>query len=316
MLKTIPSKTDILEAHKLIKPFINQTPVLTSKLLDELFHNKLYFKCENFQKAGSFKSRGAVNAIMNLSSEETKYGVATHSSGNFAQALARAAMTLNIEAYIVMPNNAPKVKVKAVEEYGGKITFCEPNLKAREETLSLVINNTGATELHPYDDYDIIAGQGTAALELCYDVPEIDLILCPVGGGGLISGTAISANYFGHNIQVIGCEPDGADDAFKSYMAGEIIPSINPNTIADGLLTSLGKRNFPIIMKHVKEIVTVSEESIIEAMKLIYERMKIIVEPSSAVTLAALIENKVHAKDSNIGLIVSGGNIDLSKLPF
>jgi threonine dehydratase len=312
----IPSKTDILEAHKVIKPFIKHTPVLTSKLLDEMFNNNLYFKCENFQNAGSFKSRGAVNAIMNLSNEETKYGVATHSSGNFAQSLARAAKILNIEAYIVMPKNAPKVKVNAVKEYGGKITFCEPNLKAREETLAMLISNTGATELHPYDDYAIIAGQGTATLELCRDVPELDMILCPVGGGGLISGAALSADYFGHNIQVIGCEPDGADDAYKSYLAGEIIPSINPNTIADGLLTSLGKRNFPIIMSYVKEIVTVSEDSIIKAMKLIYERMKIIIEPSSAVTLAALIENKVKAKGSNIGLIISGGNVDLSKLPF
>lgn len=316
MLDSQPSRYDIIAASEKAGDYIHRTPVLSSSILNSLFNCELFFKCENFQKAGSFKSRGATNAILNLPSDKISHGVATHSSGNFAQALARAAAILKVPAYIVMPENAPLVKVNAVKDYGGQITFCAPNLQAREDTLSKVIEKTGATEIHPYDNYDIIAGQGTATYELVSQITDIDTILCPVGGGGLISGTALSASYFADNITVIGCEPKGADDAFRSLEEGKIIPSINPVTIADGLLTSLGERNFPIIQKYVKEIVTVGEDSIIEAMKLVYERMKIIIEPSSAVTLASILEKKVSVKGNRVGLIISGGNVDLSKLPF
>lgn len=316
MLHSSPDKNDIEKAYARIGAYVHKTPILTSSNLNNQFGAKLFFKCENFQKAGSFKSRGAVNAILSLPSSHTEKGVATHSSGNFAQALARAASILNIPSYIVMPENAPNVKVDAVRGYGGEITFCKPTLSAREETLDKVVERTRAVIIHPYDDYDIIAGQGTATLELCNEVKNLDIILCPVGGGGLLSGTALSASYFGNNISVIACEPAGADDAYHSVKAGKIIPSNNPNTIADGLLTSLGKRNFPIIQKYVDEIVTVSEESIVAAMRLIYERMKIVIEPSSAVPLAAIIENIVKINNKNVGIIISGGNVDLSKIPF
>jgi len=314
MLNSTPNKKDIEEAYRKITPYIHKTPVLTSELLNAKFGANLFFKCENFQKAGSFKSRGAVNAILNLQSSDIKNGVATHSSGNFAQALARAASILNIPSYIVMPKNAPKVKVDAVLGYGGIITFCEPNLSAREDALKKVVESTNATVIHPYDDYDIIAGQGTATMELCQTVDNLNLILCPIGGGGLISGTALSAVYFGKNIKVVACEPQGADDAYRSIEANKIVPSINPVTIADGLLTSLGERNFPIIKRYVDEIVTVSEDGIIDAIKLIYERLKIVIEPSSAVPLAAIIENKVDISGLNVGIIISGGNVDLEKL--
>lgn len=316
MLTSIPVKIDIEDAYNRISQYIHNTPILTSELLNNKFSSKLYFKCENFQKAGSFKSRGAFNAILSLSKSTLQRGVSTHSSGNFAQALARAASIIGVPSYIVMPKNAPKVKVDAVLAYGGIITYCEPNLPAREETLDKVVKETGATIIHPYDDYDIIAGQGTATMELCNEMNNLDLILCPIGGGGLISGTALAAHYFGDNIKVIACEPKGADDAYKSIISGEIIPSKNPNTIADGLLTSLGKRNFPIIQQWVDEIVTVSDESIIEAMRLIYERMKIVVEPSSAVPVAAIIENKINIVSKNVGIIISGGNVDLAKIKF
>ncbi len=313
----IPNKSDISRAADIIRPYINRTPVLTSTTFNRKFQSELYFKCENFQKAGAFKSRGAVHAILHLSGEERKKGVCTHSSGNHAQALARAASIAGIPAYIVMPDNAPAVKVKAVNDYGGKITFCKPTLEDREDALKKVKEQTGAVEIHPYDNYDIIAGQATATMELLEDVPELDIILCPVGGGGLLAGTALAARYFGRKeIQVIACEPEGADDAYRSFRKGEIIPSVKPDTIADGLLTSLGKRNFPVIRKYVTDIVTVSEQAIAEAMKLIYERMKIVIEPSSAVPLAAVIENKADIADRKTGIIISGGNVDLTKLPF
>jgi len=316
VVHSIPNKSDIENAHKRISKYIHFTPILSSELLNNEFDAKLYFKCENFQKAGSFKSRGAVNAILSLPKSKIEKGVATHSSGNFAQALARAANILGVPSYIVMPDNAPEVKVEAVRGYGGEITFCKPTLIDREETLDIVVERTKTAIIHPYDDYDIIAGQGTAALELCDQVADLDVILCPVGGGGLISGTALSASYFGNNISVIACEPLGADDAYHSMKAGKIIPSVRPNTIADGLLTSLGERNFPIIQQYVDEIVTVAEESIVAAMRLIYERMKIVIEPSSAVPMAAIIEKKVDIEGKNIGIIISGGNVDLARIPF
>lgn len=316
MLFTKPNKDDILNAYTRVSAFIHKTPVFSSDSLNKQFEAKLFFKCENFQKAGSFKSRGAMNAALSIPKSELSLGLATHSSGNFAQALARAAKILNVPAFIVMPENAPEVKIDAVRGYGGEITFCEPTLSARENTLEKVIKATGAKEIHPYNDYDIIAGQGTAALEFCQEIDNLEILLCPVGGGGLLSGTALSASYFGRNITTIACEPIGADDAYRSMIAGKIIPSIEPNTIADGLLTSLGERNFPIIQQYVDEIVTVSEEAIIEAMKLIYERLKIVIEPSSAVPMAAIIEKKVKVSNKNVGIIVSGGNVDLSKISF
>ncbi len=310
-----PEKEEILVAAARIKSMIHRTPVVTSDTMNKMWGTNLYFKCENFQKVGAFKSRGAVNAVFSLEENSAKKGVATHSSGNHAQALARAAKLRNIPAYIVMPENAPKVKVEAVRGYGGIITFCKPTLEAREQTLKTVIEKTGATEIHPYDNRAVITGQATAALELMNDIPELDLILAPIGGGGLLSGTALSAHYFSKKVKVIGCEPLGADDAHRSFLAGKIIPSIHPQTIADGLLTSVGKLPFAIIQHYVSEIVTVKEQSIKAAMRLIFERMKIVVEPSSAVPLAAILEGKVDVKGKKTGIILSGGNIDLEKIP-
>lgn len=316
MLHHIPTESEILEAHQRIKPYVNQTPVLTSRSFNELFKTELYFKCENFQKVGAFKSRGAINAVFSLDSSSASKGVATHSSGNHAQALARAAAIKAIAAYIVMPDNAPQVKIDAVRAYGGQITFCQPTLQSREETLKEIVTKTGAVEIHPYNNYTIIAGQATAALELINETGPLDLILCPVGGGGLLSGTALAAHYFSKNTTVVACEPEKADDAYQSFRAGKIIPSIHPQTIADGLLTSLGEKNFSIIQQYVHDIVTVSEESIKKAMWLIFERMKIVVEPSSSVPFAAILSNKVDVRNKKVGIILSGGNVDLKKLPF
>jgi threonine dehydratase len=265
---------------------------------------------------GAFKSRGAVNAVFSLSDEEAAKGVATHSSGNHAQALARAAALRNIPAYIVMPETAPKVKVAAVMGYGGTITFCKPTLQAREDTLKQIVRETGAIEIHPYDNLTVIAGQATAAKELIEEQPNLDLILCPVGGGGFLSGTALSAHFFSPETKVIACEPAGADDAYRSFYSGEFVPSIEPKTIADGLLTSLGKYTFPIIRKFVSDVVCVEEQEIIEAMRLIFERMKIVVEPSSAVPLAALLAQKLNVAGKKVGIMISGGNVDLNQLPF
>ena len=311
-----PNRETIIQASKRIKPHIHRTPVLTSVILNKIFNTELFFKCENFQKAGAFKSRGAVNAIFSLPEEQIKNGVCTHSSGNHAQALARAASLRNTKAFIVMPENSPQVKINAVKNYGGEITFCEANLKAREDTLNKIITKTSATEIHPYNDYRIIAAQATVAKELIEDTKNLDIIMAPVGGGGLLSGTALSIHYFSPKTKVIAAEPSQADDAFQSFYQGKFIPSTNPNTIADGLLTSLGTLTFPIIKKYVNQIVTVSEESIIESMKLIWERMKIIIEPSAAVPLAALLERKFNQENKRIGIILSGGNVDLNKLPW
>lgn len=309
-------KADIVQAAKRIQPYIHNTPILTCSTFNKMFETNLYFKCENFQKVGAFKSRGAVNAVFSLDEDIVSKGVGTHSSGNHAQALARAAKLRNVPAYIVMPENAPQVKVDAVREYNGIITFCKPTLQSREDTLAEVIKETGAIEVHPYDNYKVIEGQASCAMELIETVAKLELILCPVGGGGLLSGTALSAHYFGDHVDVIACEPDGADDAYRSFKSGKLIPSENPLTIADGLLTSVGERNFPIIQQLVNDIVTVSEEAIVKAMWLIFERMKIVIEPSSAVPFAAILENKVDVKGKHIGIILSGGNVDLKKLPF
>lgn len=311
-----PDSNDILAAAKRIAPYIHKTPVLSSKLINEILNAEVFFKCENFQRAGAFKMRGATNAILTLSKDELQNGVATHSSGNHAAALSLAARNIGVKAYIVMPSNSSNVKVDAVRQYGGIITFCEPNVKAREEMLTKVVAETMATEIHPYNNVRIIAGQATAAKELIDQTEKLDIIMAPVGGGGLLSGTALSTVYFSPGTVVIAGEPVNADDAWRSFHEGSIQPVSPLHTIADGLRTSLGTITFPIIREHVKEIITVDENSIIEAMKLIWMRMKIIVEPSSAVPLAALMKQKSSFKGQRIGIILSGGNVDLDHLPW
>ncbi len=312
----IPVYADIEAAHRIVAKYAHHTPVLTSRSINTITGGNLFFKCENFQKVGAFKFRGACNAVFSLSEEEAQKGVATHSSGNHAAALALAASIRGITAHIVMPDNSPEIKKKAVAGYGANITFCEPTLQARESTLAKIMAETGATEIHPYNNFFVIAGQGTAAKELIEDFGAFDIIMAPVGGGGLLGGTAISTKYLLPECKVIAAEPAGADDAFRSFQAKKIIPSVNPKTIADGLLTSLGERNFAIISEKVDDIVTVSEQNIVEAMRMIWERMKIIIEPSSAVPLAAIIEGKVDIQNKKTGIILSGGNLDLGRLPF
>ena len=313
----IPSKEDLVNAKRRIELFINETPILTSTMINKLAGCEVFFKCESFQKVGAFKYRGATNAILQLSPEEMKNGVATHSSGNHAQALALAAKVQGIKAFIVMPSTAPRVKVEAVRGYGAEITFCEPTLQAREQTLAAVVEKTGATEIHPFDHDWIIAGQGTAAMELLEEMMDLEVIITPVGGGGLLSGTALAARYFGkEGIKVIAGEPEMASDAYRSFKSGILEPSINPQTIADGLLTSLSERTFNIIREYVDNIIIVSEDEIIEAMKLIWERMKIVIEPSSAVPFAALLKEKARFSSKRVGIIISGGNVDLGNLPF
>ena len=312
----IPEFSDIEAAHRIVAKYAHHTPVLTSRSINTITGGNLFFKCENFQKVGAFKFRGACNAVFSLSEEDARKGVATHSSGNHAAALALAARMRGIAAHIVMPDNSPEIKKKAVAGYGANITFCEPTLQARENTLAKIVAETGATEIHPYNNFFVIAGQGTAAKELIEDFGEFDIIMAPVGGGGLLGGTAISTKYLLPECKVIAAEPAGADDAFRSFQAKKIIPSVNPKTIADGLLTSLGERNFAIISEKVDDIVTVTEQNIVEAMRMIWERMKIIIEPSSAVPLAAILEGKVDIQNKKTGIILSGGNLDLGKLPF
>ena len=312
----LPVFADVEKAHELVKKYAHRTPVLQSSGINSIVGGELYFKCENLQKVGAFKFRGACNAVFSLSEEDGVKGVATHSSGNHAAALALAAKMRGIAAHIVMPSNSPEIKKKAVAGYGAQITLCEPTVQARESTLAEVIKETGATEIHPYNNFNVIAGQGTAAKELIEDAGEFDIVMAPVGGGGLLSGTAISTKHLLPACKVIAAEPAGADDAFRSFYSKKLIPSEHPKTIADGLLTSLGERNFAIILDKVDDIVTVSEESIVAAMRLIWERMKIIIEPSSAVPLAAILEGKVDIQNKKVGIILSGGNLDLGKLPF
>jgi len=307
---------NIQQAAKRIKPYAHHTPVLTNESLDQRVGAHVFLKCENMQKVGAFKFRGACNAVYSLTNEEAKYGVCTHSSGNHAQALALAAKMRGIPAYIVMPSNAPQVKKDAVAGYGGQITFCEPTLEARESTLERIRLDTGATVVHPYNNEYVIAGQGTATLELLESIPDLDVVITPVGGGGLLSGTSIAAKGLKPGIRVIAAEPEMADDTYRSIQEGKIIPSKDPNTIADGLLTSLGTLTFPIIQQNVEQIVTVSEQGIIDSMKFIWERVKIIVEPSAAVAVAVLWERKIDLSGLKIGVILSGGNVDLDKLPW
>lgn len=304
------TKESIEQAHERIKAYIHRTPVMTSHGVDERAGCELFFKCENFQKIGAFKARGAMNAVLSLSDAERAKGVATHSSGNHAQALARAAKMMGIKAYIVMPRTAPAVKKRGVEGFEGEIFECEPTLQSRETKLAEVIRKTGATEIHPFNNYNVINGQATAAKELFEDVPDLDVILAPVGGGGLLSGTALAAKYFSPGTAVIAAEPEGADDTFRSKQSGKIEPS-QANSIADGLLTALGDKTFPIVRDEVTEVITVSDKEIVEAMRLIWERMKIIVEPSCAVPLAAVLKSKEKFKGKRVGIILSGGNVDL-----
>jgi len=309
----IISKERIEKAHERIKPYIHRTPVMTSSAIDEIAGCSIFFKCENLQKAGAFKSRGAMNAALSLSKEELAKGIGTHSSGNHAQAIARAAKILNTKSYIVMPRNAPLIKKKGVEGYGGKIFECEPNLQSRETTLAEVIKQTGATEIHPFDNYDVITGQATAAKELFEDVKSLDFVMTPVGGGGLLSGASLAAKYFSPSTKIIAGEPAGADDAYRSMQSGKIEAS-QSNSVADGLLTSLSQKTFAIIRENVKEIITVTDEEILKAMRLLWERMKIIVEPSGAVPFAALLKKKELFAGKRVGIIISGGNVDLDKV--
>lgn len=316
-MEKIPTLADIEAAADRIAPYAHQTPILTCQTIDEMLGMQLFFKCENLQKVGAFKFRGATNAVFAMEDTAAAKGVATHSSGNHAQALALAAKIRGIPAHIVMPETAPAVKKAAVAGYGANITFCKPTLEARESTLAEVVAETGATFVHPYDNSYIVAGQATAAREmLATEVKGFDVLMAPVGGGGLASGTALTAHYLSPKTAVIAGEPAGADDAYRSMKENRRLPSVNPQTIADGLLTSLGELSFSIIRDYVQEIVTVSEDAIIQAMRLVWERMKIIIEPSSAVPLAVLLEHDLGLQGKRVGIIISGGNIDLGKLPW
>lgn len=309
---TLPDQASIRAAHERIIHYIHHTPVMTSASIDEMAGCSIFFKCENFQKVGAFKARGAMNAILKLSPEERRKGVATHSSGNHAQALARAAKILGVPSYIVMPRTAPEIKKRGVKAYGGEIFECEPTLAARESTLADVIAKTGAAEIHPFNNEDVMEGQATCAKELFEQVPRLDFLLAPVGGGGLLSGTALAAKYFSPATIVIAGEPAGSDDAYRSLRSGKIEPA-QSNTIADGLLTTLGTKTFPVIRDLVKDIITVSDEEIVNAMRIIWERLKIIVEPSCAVPFAAVLKDKSRFAGKRVGVILSGGNVDLER---
>ena len=305
---------DIEAAHERIRPFVHRTPVLRSKYFDERLGAEVFFKAENLQKVGAFKFRGATNAVFSLSAEAEERGVVTHSSGNHAQALALAARTRGARAIIVMPKTAPAVKLAAVRGYGAEVRLCEPTLEAREAGAAEAIRETGAALIHPFDDDRIIAGQATAAKELLEDVSDLDLILAPVGGGGLLAGTVLATHHLSPTTRVIGGEPLGADDAYRSLEAGRVLPSVAPETIADGLLTSLCERTFSILRAHLEAIVTVSDEEIVAALRPVLERMKTVIEPSAAVPLAALLKGGVETEGKRIGLIFSGGNVDLGRL--
>ncbi len=306
-----PDLEAIDQALQQIRGSIHRTPVLTCSTIDQKVGARLFFKCENFQKTGSFKFRGASHAVLSLDESQASRGVLTHSSGNYAAALALAARNRGIPAYIVMPSDAPAVKQAAVKDYGGEITFCEPTMSAREETAAEIHRRTGANLIHTFNDHRNISGYGTAAFELLEDLPELEVIMTPTGGGGLLSGTLIAAKGLKPDIQVMGAEPAGADDAYRSWKAGKRILLQQAHTIADGLRTSLGEETFPIIKELVDAIVLTSEEAIMEAMRLVWERMKIVVEPSAVVPLAVLLEQKVDVSDRKVGMILSGGNVDI-----
>jgi len=315
-LDQIPALKDIRSTHEGIRKMIHRTPVMTCRSLDRISGASLFFKCENFQKIGAFKMRGAASAAIRLSDEEKRNGLATHSSGNHAQAVARAAQLLGIPAYIVMPIDAPSIKKAATEGYGARIIFCSPTIASRESTLEQVVEETGATFIHPYNDYNVIAGQATCAVELIEDTEALDIIMSPIGGGGLMSGTALSTHYLSPETKVIGAEPKAVDDAYRSFHSGQIEDNASTDTIADGLRTTLGEKTFHIIRRHVDDVLTVGEADIVKAMRLIWERMKIIIEPSCAVPFAAVLTHKERFEGKKVGIILTGGNVDLSNLPF
>ena len=306
----------IRAAHERIRPYIHRTPVLTNSWLNDACRASLFFKCENFQKVGAFKARGATNAVFSLDDESARRGVATHSSGNHGAAVARAAKLRGIPAHIVMPSNSAKVKIRAVEGYSAQVVFCEPREESREIKCAEVINETGAMLIHSFENEHVIAGQGTAAMELLEDIPNLDVIMCPVGGGGLLSGTAIVAKLMRPQIKVIAVEPENADDAAQSFRAGRRLVTEKKFTIADGLRTNIGEPNFAIIQHYVDDIVTVSEEAIISALRTIWETMKIVIEPSAAVPYAAIQEGKIDTDGRSVGIILTGGNVDLDALPW
>ena len=306
----------IRAAHERIRAYIHRTPVLTSERFDEASRASLFFKCENFQKIGAFKARGATNAVFSLDESAARRGVATHSSGNHGAAVARAAKLRSIAAHIVMPSNSAKVKIHAVESYGAQIVFCEPTEEARGKTCLEVIKKTGATLIHSFENEYVIAGQGTAALELLEDIRDLDVVMCPVGGGGLLCGTAIAARSMQPKIKVVAVEPANADDAAESFRAGRRLVTEKKFTIADGLRTNIGEPNFAIIQRYVDDIVTVSEEAIVSAMRTIWETMKIVIEPSAAVPYAAVLERAMDVNGKRVGIILTGGNVDLDALPW
>jgi threonine dehydratase len=306
----------ILAAHERIRPYIHRTPVLTNSWLNDASRSSLFFKCENFQKVGAFKARGATNAIFALDDGTAQHGVATHSSGNHGAAVARAAKLRGIPAYIVMPLNSARVKIQAVQGYGAQVIFCEPTEESREIKCAEVIKETGATLIHSFENEHVVAGQGTAAMELLEDIPTLDVVMCPVGGGGLLSGTAIAAKSMRPQIKVIAVEPENADDAAQSFHAGRRLVTEKKFTIADGLRTNVGEPNFAIIQQYVDDIVTVSEEAIISAMRTVWETMKIVIEPSAAVPYAAVQQSKIGGLGKGVGIILTGGNVDLDALPW
>jgi threonine dehydratase len=312
----IPQWKDVLEAHERISVWVHRTPVFTCRAINSITGSELVFKCENLQKVGAFKIRGAANAVMALDKAFAENGVATHSSGNHAAALALAARNRGIKAHIVMPETSPLIKREAVAGYGADITFCAPALEARETALDRVVSETGAAFIHPYNNFNVICGQATAAKELLEDTGPVDIVMVPVGGGGLLSGTAITVRNMRPGTRVIAAEPKNADDAFRSFRTGVLQPPLKPNTVADGLLTSLGPLTFKITLEYVDDIICAGEESIIRAMRLIWERMKLIVEPSSAVPLAVILENPELFRGKRTGIILTGGNVDLDRLPF
>ena len=307
------TKASIEAAAIRIAPYIHNTPIMTCKSINELYGLDLYFKCENFQKIGAFKIRGGMNASLQLTKEQLEKGVATHSSGNHAQALAFAAKMLGIKAYIVMPESSPQVKVNAVRGYGAEVTICASNQAARESTLEAIVERTGATFIHPYDNDEVITGQATCVKEIIEAIPDIEIVVTPVGGGGLLSGTCLGAHYFKPGLKVYAGEPEGAADAVLSIQSGKVEKAPFVNTIADGLMTTLSERTLEIIKAHVADIILVSEDEIKAALRLVYERMKIIIEPSCAVPLAAVLKNADLFKGKKVGIILTGGNVDLSK---
>ncbi len=311
-----PALKDIRAAHARIAPHIHRTPVFTSTILNKRTGASLFFKCENFQKIGAFKARGACNAVFSLNEDQLRRGVVTHSSGNHGAALAWAAGLRGCQATIVVPGSAPVPKKRAIEAYGARIVYCEPNVPAREAAVQKLMQEQGLELIHPYNDYRVMAGQGTAALELLEDYPDLDLIVTPLGGGGLLSGTAIAAKGLKPGIQIYGAEPSGADDGYRSFISGVRVTEITPHTICDGLRSTLGDKTFAVIQRQVDGIGLASEENIISAMRTIWEQLKIIVEPSSAPPLAAIMQGNIDVTGKRVGIILTAGNVDLDKLPW